>query len=71
MQNSFMYHLEKNTYNYAQYAKLPPFHGARPPMKEADFFYAISGDRIQEAVVDFDIVLRVPNSSLVLCRRKK
>ena len=71
MQNSFMYHLEKNTYGYAQYAKLPQFHGARPPMKEADFFYGISGDRIQEAVVDFDIVLRVPNSSLVLCRRKR
>lgn len=71
MQNSFLFHLEKNSYGYAQYAKLPPFHGARPALKDADFFYAISGDRIQEALPDFDIVLRVPNSSLVLMRRKK
>lgn len=71
MQNSFIFHLEKNTYGYAKYAKLPPFHGNQPPIKDADFYYAISGDRTQEAVVDYDIVLRIPESSLVLCRRKK
>ncbi|MBL7826341.1 MAG: hypothetical protein JNJ57_06905 [Saprospiraceae bacterium] len=71
MQNSFMYHLEKNTYGYARYAKIPEFHGNRPPMKEADFFYGISPDKVQEAKTDFDIVFSVPNSSLVLCRHKR
>jgi hypothetical protein len=71
MQNSFIFHLEKDTYGYAKYAKLPPFHGNQPPMKDADYYYAISGDRTQEALVYYDIVLRIPESSLVLCRRKK
>ena len=71
MQNSFIFHLEKDTYGYAKYAKLPPFHGNQPPIKDADYYYAISGDRTQEAVVDYDIILRIPESSLVLCRRKK
>jgi hypothetical protein len=71
MQNSFIFHLEKDTYGYAKYAKLPPFHGNQPPIKDADYYYAISGDRTQEAVADYDIILRIPESSLVLCRRKK
>lgn len=71
MQNSFLFHIEKNSYGCAKYIKLPPFHGARSPMKGADFYYAINSDRTQEALADYDIVLRIPNSSLVLMRHKK
>ncbi len=70
MQNSFSYHLEKGNYGYAQYVKQVPFHGARPPQKDTDFYYAVNYDTVKDVMDAYDIVLRVPNSSMILLRKK-
>lgn len=70
MQNSFMYHLEKGNYGYDKYVKQVPFHGPRPPQKDTDFYYAVNHDTVKDVLDVYDIILRVPNSSLILLRKK-
>jgi hypothetical protein len=70
MQNSFLYHLEKGHYGYDQYVKLVPYHGRRDPQRDVDFFYAVNYDTIKDVLDVYDIVLRIPNSSLILLRKK-
>jgi len=70
MQNSFIYHLEKGNYGYDKYVKQVPFHGPRPPQKDTDFYYAVNYDVVKDVLDVYDIVLRVPNSSMILLRKK-
>jgi hypothetical protein len=70
MRNSFLYHLEKGHYGYDQYVKLVPYHGRRDPQRDVDFFYAVNYDTIKDVLDVYDIVLRIPNSSLILLRKK-
>lgn len=71
MQNSFMYHLEKGNYGYEKYVRQVPFHSRRPPQKDTDYYYAVNFETVKDVIDAYDIVLRVPNSSYILLRRKK
>lgn len=70
MQNSIMFHMEKGHYGYEKAVKLVPYHNRRPPTRETDFFYAVDYDYVKEILDSYDIVLRIPNSSLILLRKK-
>jgi hypothetical protein len=70
MQNSFLFHLEKGKDGYEQYVKLVPYHGRQAPQRDVDFFYAVNFDTVKDVLDVYDIVLRIPNSSLILLRKK-
>jgi hypothetical protein len=71
MQNSFLYHLEKKYKGYDKYVRQVPYHGRERPKMNSDFFYAISQEEKDVLITEYDVVLRVPNSSLILYRKKR
>lgn len=70
MQNSFSFHLDKKFRDYDQYTKLVPFHGRQSPKLDSDFFYAVNFDSVKDVIGAYEVVLRVPNSSMLLLRKK-
>ena len=70
MQNSFIFHMERGHYGYEKYVKLAPFHGKQGPKRDTDFFYAVNYDTVKDVLDTYDIILRVPNSSFILLRKK-
>ncbi len=70
MQNSFVFHLDKDRSGYVKYVKLVPYHGRQAPKLDSDFYYAINFDTVKDVIDAYEIVLRVPNSSMLLLRKK-
>ncbi|MEI6408072.1 MAG: hypothetical protein WCR52_01700 [Bacteroidota bacterium] len=71
MLNSLMFHIEHSTPHYEQYIKLAGWHGHREYPRDTEFFYTDSSEDVDALISAYDIVLRVPQCSLVLLRKKK
>lgn len=72
MQNSLEFHLKLDPRGYGRYAKLPPWHGLRPPQRDAEFYYAVSINEVESIMDAYETVLWIPKgSSMVLLRKKK
>ena len=71
MLNSFMFHVQRDPRGFDKYAKLAPWHGLQPPGCTYDFYYAVHPDEAKDIMDVYEIVLRFPDYSCTLLRRKK
>ncbi len=71
MLNSFMFHLERDPRGFNKYVRLSPWHGLQPPGRDYEFYYAISTDEVKDIMDTYEIVFRVPSSSLILLKKKR
>ncbi len=70
LQNSFMYHVEKDPRGYNQIVKLAPWHSERVPGYEYEFLYLKSIESAQPVLDRYEVVMRMDRISAVLLRRK-
>lgn len=71
MLNSFMFHLQRDPRGFDKYATLPPWHGLQPPGRNFDFYYAVHPDEAKDIMDVYEVVLRFPDYSCTLLRRKR
>lgn len=71
LQNSLMYHIELDPRGFNRAAKLAPWHEVRPATRDYEFYYALNQEDANPILDSYDVVLRVPNNSMMLLRKKK
>jgi len=71
LQNSLLYHVERDPRGYNHAAKLAPWHEIRPATREYEFYYALNQEDANPILDSYEVVLRVPTNSMMLLRRKE
>lgn len=72
MQNSFIFHTQRDPRGFDQIIQLAPWHPNRPPTEEYEFYYAISREEVQDISASYKVVFEPPRSGgRVLLRKEK
>ncbi|MFN0174637.1 MAG: hypothetical protein ACKVU0_08335 [Saprospiraceae bacterium] len=71
LQNSLIYHIERDPRGFNLAAKLAPWHDVRPATREYEFYYALNQEDANPILDAYEVVLRVPKNSMMLLRKKK
>ena len=69
--NSLDFHTKHSTPHYDKYALLPDWHPRRTFPEDTEFYYTEERAEIDAIITRYDIVLRIPESGLVLLRKKR
>lgn len=69
--NSFDFHINLSTPHYDKYVQLAPWHGQHAYPEHTEFYYTDNPDEIAKLQEHYDIVFRVPDSALLLFRKKQ
>lgn len=71
MQNSFIFHTQRDPRGYGQIIQLAPWHPNQAPSDKYEFYYAASKEEAQALSASYKVVLEIPRSDGRVLLRKE